>query len=73
MTARYLTLKQAAEVCQTSPETVRYWVHVGKLAAFKPGRSVLVREADLTALIEASAVSDLRVARAKRARKVRAA
>lgn len=73
MSARYLTLKQAAEVCCTSPETVRFWIHVGKLAAFKPGRQVLVREADLTALIESSNVNDLRAAKARAARKVRAA
>jgi excisionase family DNA binding protein len=69
VSTRYLTLKQAAEVCATSPETIRFWCHVGKLPAFKPGRQVLVKEADLVALIEASNVADLRVARAKAARK----
>lgn len=71
--SRYLTLKQAAEICATSPETIRYWIHIGKLAAFKPGRQVLVREADLAALIESSNVADLRAAKAKRARNARAA
>lgn len=73
MSARYLTLAQAAESVSTPAETIRYWVHVGKLRAFKPGRQVLIREDDLAALVEASEVSALREAKAKRARKARAA
>jgi excisionase family DNA binding protein len=72
VSARYLTLKDAAARVSTSPETVRYWIHVGKLRAFKPGRSVLVRESDLEALIEASAVDALRAARARGKGRLRA-
>ncbi len=50
----YLTFKQAAERIQGSPETIRYWVHIGRLPAFKPGRRVLIKESDLAALIESS-------------------
>lgn len=71
MSAKYLTLVQAAELLATSPETVRYWIHVGKLAAYKPGRQVLVKESDLEELVEASAVSVQRATRAKVARAVR--
>ena len=72
---RFLTLAQAAELISTPAETIRYWVHVGKLIAFRPGRQVLVRESDLMALIEASEIGALRVAKAKakRASKARAA
>jgi excisionase family DNA binding protein len=73
MSARYLTLAQAGERVSTPVETVRYWVHVGKLRAFKPGRQVLIREDDLTALVEGSEISAVREAKAKRARKARAA
>ncbi len=59
----YLTLKAAAARVSTSPETVRYWIHLGKLPAFKPGRQVLVRTADLEAFVESSAIG------AQRARK----
>jgi len=65
---KYLTLAQAAERCATPAETIRYWIHCNKLAAFKPGRQVLVRETDLEKLIEDSAVSSQREHRAKIAR-----
>lgn len=61
----YLTIPQAAERVQAPTETVRYWIHVGKLPAFKPGRRVLIRESDLAALVEASSVQGQRAARAK--------
>lgn len=67
----YLTLQQAAEQISTPAETVRYWVHVGKLQAFKPGRQVLIRESDLEALMAASAVGELRIAKAKLARAIK--
>ena len=38
----YLTTAEVAELCRTSPDTVRYWRHVGKgPACFKVGRRVL--------------------------------
>jgi excisionase family DNA binding protein len=66
---RYLTLKEAADLARTQPETVRYWIWQGKLQGFKPGRLVLVREADLHALIEGSETSlrNVRAAHASRA------
>ena len=70
---QYLTLQQAAERVATPAETIRYWVHLGRLEAFKPGRQVLVRATDLDALIESSRVSDQRVAKAKIARAVKKA
>ena len=73
MSAKFLTLAQVAERVATPAVTVRYWVHTGKLKAFKPGRQVLVREADLEALIEASAYGAVREAKAKAKRKARAA
>jgi hypothetical protein len=39
---RYLTTAELAGVCRTSPETVRFWRHVGKgPQSFKVGRKVL--------------------------------
>jgi excisionase family DNA binding protein len=73
VSAKYLTLVQAAELCATPAESIRYWVHIGKLAAFRPGRQVLIKEADLLELIESSAVSEIRVKKARAARKGRAA
>jgi excisionase family DNA binding protein len=62
----YLTLAQAGALLHTSAETVRYWVHVGKLRAFKPGRSVLVRRKDLDALVESTATVTVKSRRAAR-------
>jgi excisionase family DNA binding protein len=54
MMPTYLTLDQIAERLHTPRETVRYWVAVGKLRSYKPGRKRLVREDDLVAFIEGS-------------------
>lgn len=42
VSAKYLTTVDVAELCRTSPETVRYWRHIGQgPASFKCGRRVL--------------------------------
>jgi excisionase family DNA binding protein len=49
----YLTTKEVAETFRTSPETVRYWRHIGKgPASFKVGRAVLYELADVMQYIE---------------------
>ena len=58
-----------AERVSTPAETVRYWIHLGKLRAFKPGRQVLVRDTDLDEMVEASELGAQRAERARRARK----
>ena len=46
--AEYLTTADVAELCRTSPETVRYWRHVGYgPASFKVGRRVLYAAAEV--------------------------
>ena len=46
--ARYLTTADVAELCRTSPETVRFWRHVGKgPRSFKVGRKVLYAVEDV--------------------------
>lgn len=50
----YLTTAEFAELARTSPETVRYWRHIGKgPQSFKLGRRVLYSQADVLAWIEA--------------------
>jgi excisionase family DNA binding protein len=45
---RYLTTDEVAHWLRTSPETCRYWRHIGKgPASFKVGRRVLYDEADV--------------------------
>ena len=45
-----MTTNEVAELVRTSPETVRYWRHVGTgPKSFKVGRRVLYEAADVTA------------------------
>lgn len=45
---QYLTTADVADLCRTSPETVRYWRHVSKgPRSFKAGRRVLYDERDV--------------------------
>ena len=47
-----LTTEELAQLCRTSPETVRYWRHVGKgPKSFKVGRRVLYAREDVDAFI----------------------
>lgn len=49
---RYLTTEEVAEMCRTSPETVRYWRHVHKgPRSFKLGRRVLYAAEDVEIFI----------------------
>lgn len=48
----YLTTQELAEDLRTSPETVRYWRHVGKgPKSFKVGRRVLYAREDVERFI----------------------
>lgn len=50
--SQYLTTQELAETLRTSPETVRYWRHVGKgPKSFKVGRRVLYAAEDVEAFI----------------------
>jgi predicted DNA-binding transcriptional regulator AlpA len=49
---RYLTSVEVAELCRTSPESVRFWRHTGKgPKSFKLGRRVLYDVEDVEAWI----------------------
>jgi excisionase family DNA binding protein len=49
---KYLTTEELASLLRTSPETCRYWRHVGKgPQSFKVGRRVLYDEADVRAWV----------------------
>ncbi|MGV9481340.1 helix-turn-helix transcriptional regulator [Gordonia aichiensis] len=48
-----MTTAEVAQLVRTSPETVRYWRHIGKgPKSFKVGRRVLYNAADVTAWLE---------------------
>jgi excisionase family DNA binding protein len=49
----FLTTEEVATLLRTSPETVRFWRHVGKgPRSFKLGRRVLYAAEDVDAFIE---------------------
>lgn len=56
----YMTTEEVARLCRTSPESVRFWRHVGKgPKSFKVGRRVLYAVEDVEAwLTEARAKGD---------------
>jgi DNA-binding transcriptional MerR regulator len=58
MEDRHLTTTEVATRYRTSPETVRYWRHIGKgPQSWKAGRRVLYRESDLLAWERAQVVT----------------
>lgn len=59
MTPRYMTTQEVAELLRTSPETVRWWHHVGKgPRSIKVGRRRLYASEDVEVfLAEARGVS----------------
>ena len=49
---RYMTTAEVADLLRTSPETVRYWRHIGEgPTSFKVGRRVLYDAADVEKFI----------------------
>lgn len=60
---RFLTLQEASALTRTPAETIRYWVWQGRLVAYKPGRTVLVREDELLGLIESRETRRIRAAK----------
>lgn len=50
-----MTTPEVATLCRTSPETVRYWRHIGKgPKSFKVGRRVLYAREDVLAWLNAA-------------------
>lgn len=56
---RYLTTVEVATLCRTSPETVRYWRHVGRgPVSFRLGRKVLYAADDVEQWLEQARAAD---------------
>lgn len=50
MSDKFLTTSEVAQICRTSPETVRFWRHTGKgPKSFKAGRRMLYAAEDVDA------------------------
>lgn len=53
----YMTTEEVAQQVRRSPETLRYWRHIGQgPRSFKLGRRVLYRQSDVEAWIESEYV-----------------
>lgn len=61
----YLTFAEAGALIHHEAETIRHWVWEGRLKGYKPGRVVLVKEAELLALVDASETTKKRAAKAR--------
>lgn len=66
--AGLLTLEEVAAIVHVKPETARHWLWEGRLRGFKPGRTVLVKESELLAFVEANETTKKRVERKKAAK-----
>ncbi len=44
---RYRSVRDVADELGVDVQTVRRWIHEGKLRAYKPGRGYRIREADV--------------------------
>ena len=57
---RLLTLAEVAEMTRVSPDTLRYWRHIGTAGprSAKLGRRVVYREEDVLAWIDAQFAQD---------------
>lgn len=69
----FLTVSEAADAMRVPLATIRYWLSINKIRGFKPGRHVLIKSEDLTALVEASELGKVRAERARRTRTARKA
>jgi excisionase family DNA binding protein len=47
----FLTVTETAQQCRTSVRTVRRWIAKGRLPVHRPGRRVLIAEADLAGFL----------------------
>ena len=47
----FLRIEDIAEELQVNPQTVRQWIHIGRLAALKAGSVWRVRRSDLDAFL----------------------
>lgn len=53
---RYLTVDETAERTHAGVSSVRQWIRTGRLSAYRPGRRVLIPEAEVMELIRSHRV-----------------
>lgn len=50
---KLLLIEEVADICRTSPSTVRFWIKTGRLRSLRPGRRRLIAAADLQRFLSA--------------------
>jgi excisionase family DNA binding protein len=56
--SEYLSVREAAEIANVIPGTIRSWIDAGKLGRFQAGRHVRVKRCDLDALLGQPVVTE---------------
>ncbi|MEP6654009.1 MAG: helix-turn-helix domain-containing protein [Myxococcales bacterium] len=59
--SEYLSVREAAEIADVIPGTIRSWIETGKLGRYQAGRHVRVKRSDLDALLRQPTVTDREV------------
>jgi len=65
LSAPKLTRQQAAELCGVDPRTIDRAIKSGALAAYRPGKNVLIFQHDLEAWFVATRIRPVRARRRK--------
>lgn len=66
-----MTIDEAAELAKCSYHTIHRAIKRGDLAAYKPGKTVLILEADLNAWFESKRIRAVKAGRPRRANDIR--
>ncbi len=56
--SEYLSVREAAEIADVIPGTIRSWIEAGKLGRYQAGRHVRVKRSELDALLRQPSTTD---------------
>jgi excisionase family DNA binding protein len=56
--SEYLSVREAAEIADVIPGTIRSWIEAGKLGRYQAGRHVRVKRSELDALLGQPSTTD---------------
>lgn len=59
--SEYLSVREAAEIADVIPGTIRSWIEAGKLGRYQAGRHVRVKRSELDALLRQPSTTDREV------------
>lgn len=53
---KLLLIEEVADICRTSPSTVRFWIKTGRLRSLRPGRRRLIAATELQRFLGARSI-----------------